>query len=535
MEKQRNRQSIRGKLILIMALMVAVPVVVLTLVSMANTITQGKNDADEVNAAQAAIVKESLQTIFGENIEALKVFAASTQVVEYLEGKVSGEAVEAQILQQMLQIDESMADGNSTALSGADGMQRVRTIGKLVDVSERDYFKEPMAGAPFYISDLIVSKSTGTAISTFSVPVYNSEHTQVIGIVQRNYDVTDLHDLIASEVTQDRQEIVIVDRSGTVVAHSLRMVDTENPEKQDQNPFYTDSRGSQTEGHYVAPFMGDTWLISWEKVEDSEWIVASCRVQEVALATVYKTVGLQIGLGIVFLVIAAVLAFMYAGSLTKPLNDVNASLAALADGRFQTIKGYEGRKDELGEIIENNNAVLDRLQSIVGDIVKAADSVNASADELASMSGQIADNAEGVSNAVQEIATGATQQADEIQSATGSMSRIEDAVGSVQNSTRELEDITVRMQKASSESADSLTQLQKSSEAMNSAIDGISGKISATSDAVGRINDMVEAITNIASQTNLLALNASIEAARAGRKGICSRCGGDRQTGIGFQ
>ncbi len=535
----KNQKKISTSLVLTMTLLVAVPVAVLTVISLFNTIRQGSDSANEVNTAQAALVGESIETIYMENIAALKGFASAPSTIAFLEEKNAGGAgaevaayVEANgegpapessgdenILKQMKSIDASMNDGNSTAISGMDGQQLLRTTGKPVNVAEREYFKEPMNGADFYISDMIISKSTGTAISTFSVPVYSQDGSQVIGIVQRNYDVGVLHDLLAGEVTQDRQEIVVVDRTGTVVAHSLRSVNVEDPEMQDQNPFYTDSRGDKTEGSYVAPFMGDTWMISWEKMERSGWIVASCRVKEVALGTVYKTAAMQIILGLIFLGISVFVGLKYAKSITNPLQEVNTSLAGLAEGKFYQIDKFTVRKDELGEIIRNSNEVMEKLRDIVGNIVSSANTVHSAADELAGMSDQISQNVDGVSNAVQDIAAGATQQADEIQNATENTNRIADAVGQVQGSTTDLEDVAGRMQTASSESAHSLEKLQKSSENMNDAIRKITDKISATSEAVEDINDMVESITNIASQTNLLALNASIEAARAGEAG----------------
>ena len=469
-----KKTSIKTKLILVMAVIVIIPVIALTVVSMLIAINQGVVNANEVNTAQAELVSQQLQTIYRTNIEAIRTLANTPEVRTYLEGEPGDETLETLIFDQMLTIDENMGDGNAIAISGSDGEQRLRTKGKCVNVAEREYFQVPMGGASEYISDMIVSKSTGSAIITFSVPVKSLDGSKIVGIVQRNYDVTVLHDLVVGDVMQDRQEILMVDRTGTVVAHSAREVNTEDPETQEMNPFYTDSRGDKTNGNYSAPWMGDTWLISWEKLADSEWVVASCRVQEVALASVYSTVLIQAVLGILFIVLGVVLAIIFSGSITKPVTAVNDSLQNLTEGVFRKIDKYQNRTDEFGQIIRNTNDVVDKLKLIVGDISNGAGDVNTASDELAKMSERISSNTESVSRAVQEIASGATQQAQEIQNATVNIEKIGEAVGSVQDSTRELSEIAERMQTASAESANSLSELRKSSETMDRGINDIS-------------------------------------------------------------
>ncbi|MBE5849394.1 MAG: HAMP domain-containing protein [Lachnospiraceae bacterium] len=514
----KGLNSIKGKLVFIMALLVLVPVLVLTIVGMVVSLDQGKSAADEVNVVQARLVREELERIYTANIESLRSFASSQNVISYLENGAPDEAAEAEILRQLQVIDQNMNDGNTTALADATGEQRVRTVGKLVNVAERDYFKVPMSGQPYYVSDLIISKSTGTAITTISVPVLGSDG-KPIGIVQRNYDCGVLHDMLAGEVMQERQEIVVVDRTGTVVAHSAREVNVEDPEMQAENPFYTDSRGDKTEGDYVADFMGDTWIISWDKLPTSEWIVASCRIQEIALGSAYRTVAMQIILGVLFIIAGIIVAYVYAKSITKPLTAVGGSLSAMTDGAFEKVEGYDSRGDELGSIIKDTNGVMDKLDTIVGKIVSGAQNVDGASDELAQMSERISDNSRNVSSAIGEIARGATEQADSVQQATENIGILSSAIQNVSDNAERLAEMMIEMDESSQKSAEALGQLSDNMNGVASAVEDISQTMHETNDAVNRVNEKVDGITNIAGQTNLLALNASIEAARAGETG----------------
>ncbi|MCR5398695.1 MAG: methyl-accepting chemotaxis protein [Lachnospiraceae bacterium] len=515
---KKKQGSIRPLLISIMVLLVVIPLAISTVFSAVSMLNMAVTNADEVNMAQASIIEEKVNEILNKNFVSLKAFASSPSTIAYLKGEANSEADGEAIIAQLQRIDAALADGNSTAMAGADGMQVLRSKGNLVDVSDREYCKEALKGND-YISDMNISKTTGACISTFATPIFDTDGKTVIGMVQRNYDLTVLHEMLAEEVTQNRQEFVMVDRTGTVVAHSLRELNPEDPEKQDQNPFYTDSRGDKTSGSYSSEFMGDTWIISWVKIPACEWIIASCRVKEVALASVNANVIFQVIVSIIFVIVGVIIAVFFAKSIQNPMAEIEGTLSLLAEGEFRKEFAASKKNDEPHRALESAAVVTDKLKHTIYTIKSEAASVTSSADELSGMADQMAKVTEEVSVAVQNIASGAARQVDEIGSVRANVTTVENAIADVESSAEDLKKLTTRMQAASDESADSLQKLKESSENMNTAICDVTEKISATSQTVSEINEMVDSITSIASQTNLLALNASIEAARAGDAG----------------
>ncbi len=513
-----KQSSMRPRLIAIMGALVIIPLAVSTIINVTSMLDMAVDNANEVNMAQASIIEEQMNEILNKNFVALKTFATAPSTRAYLKGENATEADGEAIIAQLQRIDAALNDGNSTALSGADGMQVLRSKGNLVDVSDREYYKEAVKGNDF-ISDLNISKTTGACISTFATPVFDTDEKTVIGMVQRNYDLTVLHEMLANEVTQDRQELVMVDRTGKVVAHSLRELNVEDPEMQDQNPFYTDSRGDKTSGSYSAEFMGDTWLISWVKIPSCEWIIASCRVKEVALGSVYSNLVIQGILSAVFAILGIVIAIIFSKNIQKPIAEIDETLSLLADGEFRKDFEEYKRNDEPHRALKSAAVVTDRLKHTIGTIKTEASAMNKSSDELSSMASQMSKVTDEVSEAVQNIASSAAKQSDEISGVVENVTTVENAVADVETSAKELKELTLKMQGTSDASAESLQKLRESTEHMNGAISDVTEKISATSHSVEEINTMVDAITSIANQTNLLALNASIEAARAGEAG----------------
>lgn len=114
------KDSIRTRLIIIMVALVAIPLALVILISTFDTIRSGEENIVTLNDIQTSKIEADVAGILDQNMSALQTFAAAPSTVMYLEGG-GDEALEVDIKDQMIDIDEALADGNNTVLIGPDG------------------------------------------------------------------------------------------------------------------------------------------------------------------------------------------------------------------------------------------------------------------------------------------------------------------------------------------------------------------------------------------------------------------------------
>ncbi|KOO16413.1 chemotaxis protein [Vibrio xuii] len=210
------------------------------------------------------------------------------------------------------------------------------------------------------------------------------------------------------------------------------------------------------------------------------------------------------GVALVFLGLATI-AFA-ASRLVKPIREVAARLEDIASGEGDLTQRLDIKsQDEIGQLSIGFNKFLDKLQSIISDVVDTTLQIGTTTQQSRVAAQQTRSSSDAQFKEVDLVAT-----ASEEMTQTASLV--------VQNA-----EVAVRAaEKANEVAASGQNVIEQSQAEMIRLVDRMTAAVPVVEELASNnanITEILSVIEGISEQTNLLALNAAIEAARAGEQG----------------
>lgn len=507
--------SIKSKLIFLLVFIGMLPLLITMAYTSYNTVNSAFQFAEHELKVTNELIEKEIFAMMGNNFTALRLLAVNPSVQEYL--TVPPENRNPNMKALVENANALFKDESNIVITGNDGQQLVRSDkGKLVNLQERDYFKAAMRGEE-YVSEVIVSKTTGKAITVIEVPVKTPDG-RVIGMIQRNYNISALTQLLKNAANPET-ELAIFESNGKLVSHSTINIDKEEDRiDMSRYPFISQAREGERQTFEIV-VDGEKKLVSCEKEPQTGWIIATFRLYSVVEEHAINEATVMGIMFAVILVLILIIANFIANAAVKPIQTISNAAGEISKGNLSLKAVPVESKDELGDVANAFEKMTDKLNNFFHKANGNATSVSESAEVLNENAKQSASAANQISEVVTEFATDTVAQQNAVGSANDAVLNMRELLKVIADNSGGVANASNAAMKTAETGAITVENAVQSMESLRVSVQESSQIIKLLGEYSGKIGDIVGTISDIADQTNLLALNAAIEASHAGEHG----------------
>lgn len=216
--------------------------------------------------------------------------------------------------------------------------------------------------------------------------------------------------------------------------------------------------------------------------------------------------------------VSCVLIFIYLYRLLRPLNRLKQQVTHIGEGDLTSRIDVQ-RQDEIGYLAQAINGMQDKLREMIGNILRAAESVSGQSTDLTNSSLEVKEANEQIAMTMDQLASGVDREANELGRLKNDMHLFSERISDVNRFGKEISGEAAGIEVLAREGTNLMDSSMKQMADINGKMKHSVDRIQQLSRQAEQISTLVLVIRSIADQTNLLALNASIEAARAGEHG----------------
>ncbi|EGU61147.1 methyl-accepting chemotaxis protein [Vibrio nigripulchritudo ATCC 27043] len=397
----------------------------------------------------------------------------------------------------------------------------VRLIGEneLSDPANGEKYSCPLNTGSACVSSPKISEQ-GALTASISVPLKRDD--ELVGVLGINLSLDQLNQSIsdADEALFDGQgEIAIVSLDGTLIASDVMPDKVGFPYKSNH---VSDSKmtdflyGSQSQvswskdGNWLTVFSpiqiaNQNWGVLIDVPKDSVLADANA-LDAVIKGLVEAGIITEISFGALFVVIGLIVISVSSSRLVKPIREVVARLHDIASGEGDLTQRLKvTSNDEIGQLSSEFNQFLEKLQTIIRDLVNTTEVVGELIEQSKRSATVIRDSSDSQFKETDLVATASEEM-------TQTATVVAQNVHSAADAANQASAAAVSGHEVVEKSYSEMTRLV---EKMQTAVPTVEALASNNAS----ITEILTVIEGISEQTNLLALNAAIEAARAGEHG----------------
>jgi methyl-accepting chemotaxis protein len=509
-------KSVKTKFVFLAIVSSAIPLLIVTFLSVSKSISSLEHLLAEELMNKASLVGDEIDDFFDQRISDIKVLSQA----DVLEGSDTQAAKQYfdEVLQANPMLNRLMVidpQGNVSASSGDQSLIG-QSLGQInSDVSAM--FSKVLAGTQgdVYMTDALKS---GGGLSVFVLtPITDDSNTVVEAALLGEIPMKPVENMIASfddSVIGDKSVYLLNDDSQVIVTgdDQQALFDLFNDLKvKPEVGEATEEDGSKAyviyedyHGDMVMAGMAD--MKAHAANEALDWGIIAVAELDAIAAPAYELRNLILVVAAFGVGIAAIIANVFAGLITRPILRVRDALSDLAKGEGDlTIRLKTEGQDEVAQLASEFNGFLDKQVQLVKRIVQ-------SAEQLTNESSQLSEAAKATKRSTDLQVDENQQMSAAVEEMTYSSKDVNDNAMSAAQDTKEADALAKEGQDIVRTTVSGIQEL--ASEIDNAA--QVIGRVEAGSHDIGSVMDVISAI---AEQTNLLALNAAIEAARAGEQG----------------
>ena len=268
----------------------------------------------------------------------------------------------------------------------------------------------------------------------------------------------------------------------------------------------------------IVKYQKQKYLFVFSNIAETGFNVC-CQVPEkIMLKQAYEIRNLTIGITVVAIIIAFLIAIFLAYSIYKAIRSATVVLEKAAGGDL-TGSVQMKRKDEFGILGNSINSMISNMKVLLNKVDQVSGLVQSSSDDVTRASGLLASSSDEICNAVSKIESGTSSQATEAENCLEQMALLSEKINTLTANTSAIESISNNTKTYASQGIEIIDKLSKRAKDTQDVTKAVIDGISKLNDESNMIENIVEVISSISDQTSLLSLNASIEAARAGDSG----------------